>query len=464
MLFNSFHFLCFLPLALLGYFLLPWRYRWMWLLAASYYFYGSWNWWYLGLILASTLVDFVAAQQIDAAATKAGKKGWLWLSIATNLGILGAFKYFNFFIDSARAGLEQLSIHTPDWALEVLLPVGISFYTFQTLSYTIDVYRGQLKPERHLGHFALFVAFWPQLVAGPIERASRLLPQFKRQPVIQPADMLAGINRMAYGFFKKVVIADRLALYVDPVFNDLGNAPGLQVALAAFFFLVQVYCDFSGYSDIAVGAARAMGYDLVVNFERPFLASSYREYWRRWHISLTNWVRDYIYIPLGGNRVSQVRWILNTVFAFGLMGLWHGANWTFIAWGVMHGLLLAGERFAMPLSAKLPKVLTRVGGWLIVMAGFSASMVFFRANSLADALAGFGQLSQFGAISKATIKGALSWSELQLCIGLLGLLAASYLLPKNFRFRFPVLYLATALLLILILGVDEKITFVYFQF
>lgn len=465
MLFNSFHFLCFFPVVLLLYYLLPWRNRWMLLLAASYYFYGSWNWWYLGLILVSTAVDFFAAQRIEASDSPTVRKRFLALSIASNLGILFAFKYFNFFIDSASTLLANANVAVPDIALQVLLPVGISFYTFQTMSYTIDVYRGKIPAERHAGHFALFVAFWPQLVAGPIERAERLLPQFKRKPDLQAGAVLSGINRMVYGFFKKVVIADRLALYVDPVFADPGSAPGVQVALAACFFLIQVYCDFSGYSDIAVGAARMLGYDLVINFERPFLATSFREYWRRWHISLTNWVRDYIYIPLGGNRVSAPRWVLNSFLAFGLMGLWHGASWTFVIWGLLHAFLLVAEHYSTGISARIPIALRKIGGWLLVMGGFAVSMVFFRANSLADAVIAFEQIAGINDVpGMHVLKGALTMNQLLLCFALIGVLFASYTLPRNFRFRFPLLYLAVALLLILLLGVDEKLAFVYFQF
>ena len=270
---------------------------------------------------------------------------------------------------------------------------------------------------------------------------------------------------VGFGFFKKVVIADRLALYVDPVFADPGSAPGIQVALAATFFLVQVYCDFSGYSDIAVGAARMLGYKLVINFERPFLATSFREYWRRWHISLTNWVRDYIYIPLGGNRVSAPRWMLNSFLAFGLMGLWHGANWTFVIWGLLHALFLVLERYSTRLSQALPQLLSRVTGWFLVMGGFVLSMVFFRANSLADAMAGLQRIASVRHLPSAKVlKGALTLNELWLCLALIGLLLVSYALPRNFRFRFPLLYLVAVLLLILLLGVDEKLTFVYFQF
>lgn len=343
MLFNSLQFLVFFPVVVALYFATPHRFRWILLLAASYYFYAAWRAEYLVLIIASTLVDYGCALRMGAIAEQARRRRWLYLSLASNLGMLFAFKYFNFFSDSARAVFDSLNIFYGVPAFDVLLPVGISFYTFQTLSYSIDVYRGKQKPERHLGIFALYVSFFPQLVAGPIERSTRLLPQFFEKHEFDAARVTSGLRLVLWGFFKKLVIADRLAVYVTAVYSDPAayNAPTL--VLATYFFAFQIYCDFSGYSDIAIGTARVMGYDLMRNFRRPYFAASIAEFWQRWHISLSSWFRDYLYIPLGGNRVAWWRWYVNLFIVFLVSGLWHGANWTFMVWGGLHGMYLVAS-------------------------------------------------------------------------------------------------------------------------
>lgn len=466
MLFNSFHFLIFCPLVLLLHYLLAPRFRWVLLLLASYYFYMSWNPWYLGLILLSTAVDYIAAIKIDQTERKALKKRWLYASIITNLGILFTFKYFNFFADSLQEFLQTMGLNISPVALDLILPVGISFYTFQTISYTVDVYRGQIKPERHLGHFALFVSFFPQLVAGPIERAGNLLPQFKKQKKLTTTDVHTGINRILYGLFKKVVIADQLAFYVDHVFSDIAGTPGLVIMLASFFFLVQVYCDFSGYSDIAIGVAQLLGFKLMINFSRPFLSTSFTEYWQRWHISLSQWVRDYIYIPLGGNRVSTARLSMNLLLAFTVMGLWHGASWTFVLWGILHGTMLVLERFSkksvVPL---LPRWVSNTLGWTIVMITFGLSMIFFRAENTPDAFLAFQKLSEIGRhVSLRELMAGQDPSDFYLSLSLILVLGISYLLPQSFNFKYNFAFGFISLGLIILLGVDETIQFVYFQF
>lgn len=466
MLFNSFNFLIFLPLVLVLYHVLAHKYRWMLLLAASYYFYGSWNEWYLGLILLSTLVDYKAALSIHKAKKQKTKKNWLWASILTNLGILFTFKYFNFFADSLQQILDNAGVEVPALYLDVLLPVGISFYTFQTISYTIDVYKGRIEPEQHLGYFALYVSFFPQLVAGPIERAGNLLPQFRKKTEVSVSDIHSAINRILYGFVKKVVIADRLAFYVNNVFGDLGEASTITILLASFFFLIQVYCDFSGYSDIAIGVAQLLGIKLMINFSRPFLSTSFTEYWQRWHISLSNWVRDYIYIPLGGNRVSTPRLYANILLSFMIMGLWHGASWSFVIWGLMHGALLVIERLVKtPLSNLLSAKLQSVLGWGLVMFSFTISMIFFRADSTSDAFLALSQLVSFdSSISLSQIMAGINPNDFYLCFALIGLLALSYLLPQKFNFRYNYIFATISLSLILLLGVNETFQFVYFQF
>ena len=340
MLFNSLAFLVFFPVVVGVYFALPGRRRWTWLLAASYFFYGWWEPAYLALIAGSTLVDYVAGRQMGRRATRAARRPWLVLSLVSNLGLLFAFKYLGFFGRSAEAVLAWLHAPASLPTLDVLLPVGISFYTFQTLAYSIDVYRGRQEAESHLGYFALYVSFFPQLVAGPIERAQRLLPQL-RQPHPFDYDRVAdGLLLMTWGLFKKVVIADRVGVFVDAVYGSPDAHAGWPVIVATYLFAFQIYCDFSGYSDMAIGAARVLGIDLMENFRRPYFAKSVGEFWRRWHISLSTWFRDYLYLPLGGNRVSKARWLVNLMIVFVVSGLWHGAAWTFMVWGALHGTYL----------------------------------------------------------------------------------------------------------------------------
>ncbi len=356
MLFNSLHFCLFLPTIVV----LAWTLRrnrtarTALLLAASYYFYMSWNWRYAGLLLASTLLDFVVGLQLPQARSTAARKLLLLASVAGNLGILLYFKYFNFFWDSATTGVELLGHSMPDLTHSFLLPVGISFYTFQSLSYTIDVYRGSLTPTRSFMKFALFVSFFPQLVAGPIVRASEFLPQLERHPAFSDDEAQRGLFLILVGLFKKVCLADVLAAtLVDRVFAAPGSFGSLELLLAAYGYTFQIYCDFSGYSDIAIGAGALLGYKLPINFNRPFLAISIRDFWHRWHISLSTWLRDYLYIPLGGSRRSTPRTYANLATTMLLGGLWHGANWTFVIWGAMHGAYLSIER-ALGIDRKKP--------------------------------------------------------------------------------------------------------------
>jgi len=337
MLFNSLDFVVFFPFVVGLYFLLPDRVRWMLLLVASYFFYMYWNPRYAVLILLSTTIDYFAAIQMGNAKRLPIRRMWLFVSLAGNLGLLFAFKYFGFFSGNIDRLLDAFAIPQRVPVFDILLPVGISFYTFQTLSYTIDVYRGDQQPTRHFGKFALYVSFFPQLVAGPIERSTRLLPQFFVKHSFNAERIRSGLLLMAWGFFKKLVIADRLAVYVAEVYNGDTEYTGLTILIATYAFTIQIFCDFSGYSDIAIGAARVLGYDLMRNFDRPYYSRSIAEHWRRWHISLSTWMRDYIYIPLGGSRVQVKRLYINLMITFIISGLWHGANWTFIIWGALHG-------------------------------------------------------------------------------------------------------------------------------
>lgn len=315
----------------------------MLLLAASYYFYMCWRPEFIVLIMASTLVDYAAGLRIGSSTRPLTRKLWLALSLFVNLGLLFTYKYANFFSDAIRPIFAQFNIFYSSPAFDLLLPVGISFYTFQTLSYTIDVYRGQKEPEHHLGIFALYVSFFPQLVAGPIERSSQLLPQFKQTHSFDYDRVTSGLRLILVGFFKKLVVADRLAIIVNQIYAPGFDASGGVILLGSVFFAFQIYCDFSGYSDIAIGTARILGYDLMTNFRQPYFSSSVSEFWRRWHISLSTWFRDYVYIPLGGSRCNVRCVSRNILVVFVVSGLWHGANWTFIIWGAIHGSMVLME-------------------------------------------------------------------------------------------------------------------------
>lgn len=333
MLFNSLEFIIFFPIVVLFYFAIPKRYRWLFLLGSSYYFYMAWNPKYILLILLSTFVDYYASIMMGKQPDKAGKKKFLWLSLAVNLGLLFSFKYLNFLDDNIRYIYEWIGLAypvPPDWFNDILLPVGISFYTFQTLSYTIDVYKGVTKPEKHFGIFALYVAFWPQLVAGPIERSNQLLPQLRKYFDFDYERIRSGLFRMLFGFFKKVVIADRIAYYTDFVYSNYNEASGWTVLLGAYCFAIQVYCDFSAYSDIAIGAARVLGINLMENFRRPYFSKNLAEFWTRWHISLSTWLTDYIFFYLGAYKAKGLQVIFNVILVLTICGLWHGANWPMV--------------------------------------------------------------------------------------------------------------------------------------
>jgi len=398
MLFNSVEYLAFFLIVGSIYFLLPFRLRWPLLLAASYYFYMSWKPAYIVLILISTCVDYSVGRALGNTGAPRARRRLLLVSLCTNLGILFAFKYFNFINRSLHGlfGFVGLPYAIPD--LDVTLPVGLSFYTFQAMSHTIDVYRGNRQPERHLGRFALFVAFFPQLVAGPIERASHLVPQFLKDHHFDWERTSRGLQQILWGLFKKVVIADRAAMYVDAVYNNVDQHGGLSFMLATYLFAVQIYCDFSGYSDMAVGSARILGFDLMENFNLPYFSRSITEFWRRWHISLSTWLRDYLYISLGGNRISPKRTSFNLQATMLLGGLWHGANWTFVVWGGLQGLFLslekrlsgAGDRFLGRLG--VPVAGRNAIWWLWTFHLVCLSWVFFRANHIGDAFRILGSI------------------------------------------------------------------------
>ena len=333
MLFNSFSFMLFLPIVFIFYWILPYRFRWILLLISSYYFYMSWNPQYVVLILFTTIISYSTGILVEKINNLRYKKAILIVAAILCLGVLFFFKYFNFVSESISELVSLFAIKMNPITLSFLLPVGISFYTFQTLSYVIDVYGGKVKAEHHFGYYATFISFFPQLVAGPIERTDNLLPQIKEKHFFNYNQAAYGLKLMAWGFFKKLCIADAIAVYVDSVYTSLDNNTGFPILFAVLGFSIQIYCDFSGYSDIAIGTAKLLGINLLTNFKSPYFSSSIREFWTRWHISLSTWFRDYVYIPLGGNRCGKIRHNFNLMITFLTSGLWHGANWTFVVWG-----------------------------------------------------------------------------------------------------------------------------------
>jgi len=383
-LFNTLDFGLFLVVVLALYYALPFRAQNVLLLVASYFFYGIWDWRFAGLLFFSTTVDFFLSLALGDSEDPRRRKLLLGASIAVNLGILGFFKYFNFFVDSAAALLERMGLEVPSVTLRVLLPVGVSFYTFQELSYTIDVYRRELRPARNFIDFALFVSFFPQLVAGPIERATALLPQIQvPRPRLTWQNFRSGLWLILLGTFMKVVVADNLAHMVDAVFDPAAKPVGMEVLFGAYGFAFQCYCDFAGYSDVARGSARLLGFELMKNFDLPYFATSLREIWRRWHISLTTWLRDYLYIPLGGNRGGRWMHYRNLILTMTICGFWHGAAWSYVVFGFLHGVALSIQHALRPWTERLPESgprswLWKFFGWLFAFHLWCLLILVFR--------------------------------------------------------------------------------------
>lgn len=386
MLFNSIAFLIFFPIVLGIYFILSNQYRWFWLLICSCFFYMFFKPEYILILFFTIIIDYFAGIKIENTSDKNKKKYWLIASLITNIGILAIFKYFNF-INENITGLALLfHIKNPIPALYIILPIGLSFHTFQAMSYTIEVYKGRQKAEQHFGIYALYVMFFPQLVAGPIERPQNILPQLKKNQIFDYQNISDGGKLILWGFFKKICIADRLSYFVNEVYKNPSEHNAFQIIIAILFFSFQIYCDFSAYSDIAIGTAKMMGIDLMKNFDRPYSATSFSEFWKRWHISLSTWFRDYLYIPLGGNRKGWIITYINIFIVFLLSGLWHGASWTFIVWGSMHGLALILESIWQKYSnnsntKKATKSFVQVFNMIFVFIIVSIAWVFFRAKN-----------------------------------------------------------------------------------
>lgn len=471
MLFNSLDFVLFFAVVYSAYLLLNHRWQNHLLLVASYFFYGCWDWRFLSLIALSTTVDYVASRRIYAARSDAvrTRRQWVAFSVIVNLGVLAFFKYFNFFADSAETLLAAMGFNPTHLQLRIILPVGISFYTFQSMSYTLDVYRGQLKPARSLFEYALFVSFFTQLVAGPIERASNLLGQVQRPRVVTWSGIQMGAWLFFWGLFKKVVIGDNLAVWADQVFSGQVEWTTGTVLTGVYAFALQIYCDFSAYSDMARGLGSAMGFNIMSNFRNPYFALDPSDFWRRWHISLSTWLRDYLYIPLGGNRKGPRRTYINLVLTMLLGGLWHGASWTFVWWGAFHGALLAVHRFIRG-EGSGDRALSGVGVLWRRVAMFHAvcfGWLLFRAASMRDVLAMLKALVwQPGWSAECTawmFQGVVLALPL-LIVQILQEKGKDQLAPLRLSF-FPrvLLYSWVALLLIIFANTGSR-AFIYFQF
>ena len=477
MLFNSINFFLFFIIVTPLYFLLPHRFRWILLLSASCYFYMAFVPVYILILGFTIIIDYFAGILLEKTEGKK-RKYWLIASLLANIGVLAIFKYYNFLNNNLSELLGSFGYQNTIPALKILLPIGLSFHTFQAMSYTIEVYRGHQKAERHFGIYALYVMFYPQLVAGPIERPQNLLHQFYEKHEFDYDRIIEGLKMILWGLFMKIVIADRLAIYVNAIYNNPLQHSGKSFAMATVFFAFQIYCDFAGYSNIAIGTAKVMGFKLMTNFNRPYFSRSISEFWKRWHISLSTWFRDYLYISLGGNRVSIPRWYLNLFIVFSLSGLWHGANWTFIIWGAINGFYLVfaivtenwRKRFIQLIGLdRLPK-LNNALQILITFLLACFAWIFFRANNTSDA---------FLIIRKIwSMDGPLfvDWSSSTVPYALLGILILLGVEIKNEYYKGSISFMNHPIALvryaaytfifltILLIGVFDGGQFIYFQF
>ena len=477
MLFNSISYAIFLPIVFILYWALPHKYRWILLFIASYYFYMSWNAKYVFLIFLTTFVSYLASILIEK--YQKYKKLILTVTLIVCLGVLFVFKYFNFFFETLDTIFNIFKIKLNKITLNLVLPVGISFYTFQTLSYVIDVYRGNIKAEKHFGYYATFVSFFPQLVAGPIERPENLLPQLKEEKKFSYNNATKGLKLMTIGFFKKMVVADNLAYYVDMVYKDLSYYTGFALVLVAIFFTIQIYCDFSGYSDIAKGSARLLNIELMDNFKTPYFSTTIKEFWSKWHISLSSWFKDYIYIPLGGNRCSKIRHYLNLLVTFLISGLWHGANITFVIWGGIHGLLqILEDILHIKKNTKKYSFIWYIRVILVFII-MTFTWVFFRAQNINEALYVFSNMFKGIAHPLSYLRSGIysfgvkpTYLLVTLTLYLLplfiyDLLSVNYdcftLINKQNKVKRYTIYFVI-LFMILLLHYVGEVSFIYFQF
>ncbi|WP_149277082.1 MBOAT family O-acyltransferase [Pareuzebyella sediminis] len=484
MLFNSLEFLLFLPTVYILYWFVfkkNLRVQNILIIAASYLFYGWWDWRFLILIFFSTVLDFYVGQQIfKNLNTKKKARYWLWISVACNVGLLGFFKYYNFFVDSFIGMFSSMGYTIKSvWTLRIILPVGISFYTFQTMSYSFDIYYKKLEPTRNFVSFAAFVSFFPQLVAGPIERASNLLSQINSKRIFEYEQARSGIKLILWGFFKKLVIADSLAPIVDDIFANYASYPASTLILGVSLFSFQVYGDFSGYTDIAIGTAKLFGIELMSNFKFPNFARNIAEYWQRWHVSLSTWFRHYLYIPMGGSRVSKLKSIRNIIVIFLVSGLWHGANWTFVFWGGVHALLyipvfLMGRNRIYADNVIAEKTwyptITEILQVLLTFALVTFSRIFFRSPSLSDAFDYINHIAND--FSYGAYVHPMGYRMFDFYVLLAIFTLYEYVIRKDernpFKFRSPIVrfFLYTLVVLSILLFYDDGVnrSFIYFQF
>jgi len=442
----------------------------LFLLVVSYIFYGWWDWRFLFLIAGCSAVNYIAALQIDSSQSKFVRRAWLVSCCVVCLGALGVFKYCNFFVESFSTMCACVGIHWSPVVLNIALPVGISFFTFQALSYTIDVMLGNLKPTKDWVEYFVFIAFFPQLVAGPIERATNLLPQFQRQRRFDVDAAVHGVSLMAYGLFKKMVVADTLSQYVDKVFGDPMFYSSTTCIIGAIFFSIQIYCDFSGYSDVARGVARLFGFELMLNFDRPYLSKTFSEFWRRWHISLSSWFKDYVYIPLGGNRVSLPKLVRNLWIVFLLSGLWHGASWAFILWGALHALYLTFGVLKVRVLGRqtTDSFLRNIASIIIVDFGAFFAWIFFRAGTIEQSLLYLKALfrCKFQTSLMALCAG-IGPMQFGFCLVAVLLLVLSYLAPRDCKFsakHSAFIFAVCCIAAIVFLGMPSGGEFIYFRF
>lgn len=490
MVFNSYSFFLFFPIVVLVHFLLPKKVQYIWLLVASYYFYMNWDARYVLLLLFSTAVTYLSGIALERVQTDRARKAAVAVSFVLNIGVLFFFKYFDFAVDSLNLVLMQIGLSVPKPQLNVLLPVGISFYTFQALSYTMDVYRKDIKAEQNFFRYALFVSFFPQLVAGPIERSKNLLRQVNQTHRFDYDKMREGLLIMLWGYFLKLVVADRVAIVVNTVYGDYTQYGGAYIIVASVLFALQIYCDFAGYSTIAIGAAKVLGFQLMENFDCPYFSRSIGEFWRRWHISLSSWFRDYLYIPLGGNRKGTLIKYRNLMIVFLVSGLWHGAAGTYVVWGLIHGIYQVIGSVTRPLRDKINEALEldphsighKLVSGIITFGLVDFAWIFFRAENIWAAIAMIKSMLHFGNLGSLLSGGlyelGLNAKNIKVLIfSVLVLLAADFMKYKGIKVREVIMaqelwcrwlcYIA-AFWFILIFGIwggnYDASSFIYFQF
>lgn len=482
MFFNSINFAIFLPIVFILYWVIAnknLKIQNLLLLISSYFFYACWDWRFLFLLVFSTLLDYFTGLKMSEASTSTMRKFWFWLSVSVNLGFLGIFKYYNFFTTSFAQAISHFGLYANPWTLKVILPVGISFYTFHGLSYIIDIYNEKIKPEKNIIDYSVFVSFFPLLVAGPIERATHLLPQIKKKRTFNYTEAVDGLRQILWGLFKKVVIADQCAYFANIIFNNSENYSGSTLFLGAIFFAFQIYGDFSGYSDIAIGTAKLFGIDLLQNFAFPYFSRNIAEFWRRWHISLSTWFRDYLYIPVGGSKGGLLMKVRNTFIIFLVSGFWHGANWTFIIWGllnavyIMPSIVFDTNRTNLEIVAK-GKYLPTVKEVLSIIITFCLTVfawIFFRAENIRHALSIINEIFSSSMFvfpefkDDSQVKPILVFLIFFLIIEWFGREYKYGIERMAFKFPFHIRYFIYFLLISAIfLCTDKEQKFIYFQF